>query len=93
VTHTHVGMGMGINSYPPVYMGDPVELFFCRGYGYEVLIPGRYLPIVISTPYSPASPPAFRLNGRLTPGAAQHTSHSDADALVLYSDALVLYST
>jgi hypothetical protein len=39
VTHTHVGMGMGVNPYPPVYMGDPVGLFFCRG----------YLPIAIST--------------------------------------------
>jgi hypothetical protein len=23
-----VGMGMGVNPYPPVYMGDPVGLFF-----------------------------------------------------------------
>jgi hypothetical protein len=49
VTHTHVGMGMGVNSYPPVYMGDPVGLFFCRGYEYGVVIPGGYLPIAIST--------------------------------------------
>jgi hypothetical protein len=49
VTHTHVGMGMGVNPYPPVYMGDPVGLFFCRGYGYGVVIPGGYLPIAIST--------------------------------------------
>jgi hypothetical protein len=51
VTHTHVGMGLGVNSYPPVYMGegDPVGLFFCRGYGYEVVIPGGYLPIAISS--------------------------------------------
>jgi hypothetical protein len=48
VTHTHVGIGMGVNSYPPVYMGDPVGLFFCRGYGYGVVIPGRYLSIAIS---------------------------------------------
>jgi hypothetical protein len=33
VTHTHVGMGMGVNPYPPVYMGDPVGLFFVVGMG------------------------------------------------------------
>jgi hypothetical protein len=49
VTHTHVGMGMGVNPYPPVYMGDPMGLFFCRGYGYKVVIPGGYLPIAISS--------------------------------------------
>jgi hypothetical protein len=49
VTHTHVGMGMGVNPYPLVYMGDPVGLFFCRGYGYGVVIPDGYLPIAIST--------------------------------------------
>jgi hypothetical protein len=37
VTHTHMGMGMGVNPYPPVYMGDPVGLFLCRGYGYGVV--------------------------------------------------------
>jgi hypothetical protein len=42
-------MGMGVNPYPPVYMGDPIELFFYRGYRYEVVIPGGYLPIAIST--------------------------------------------
>jgi hypothetical protein len=30
-------------------MGDPMGLFFCRGYGYGVVIPGGYLPIAIST--------------------------------------------
>jgi hypothetical protein len=49
VTHTHVGMGMGVNPYPPVYMGDSVGLFFYRVYGYGVVIPGGYLPIAIST--------------------------------------------
>jgi hypothetical protein len=44
-----MGMGMGVNPYPPVYMGDPMGLFLCRGYGYVVLIPGGYLPIAIST--------------------------------------------
>jgi hypothetical protein len=43
-----MGMGLGVNSYPPVYMGDPVGLFLCRGYGYGVVIPGGYLPIAIS---------------------------------------------
>jgi hypothetical protein len=43
-----MGMGMGVNPYPLVYMGDPVGLFLCRGYGYEVVIPGGYLPIAIS---------------------------------------------
>jgi hypothetical protein len=42
-------MGMGVNSYPPIYMSDPMELFLCRGYDYEVIIPGGYLHIVIST--------------------------------------------
>jgi hypothetical protein len=28
VTHTHMGMGMGVNSYPPMYMSDLIELFF-----------------------------------------------------------------
>jgi hypothetical protein len=41
-------MGMGVNPYPPVYMGDPVGLFLCRGYGYGVVIPGGYLPVAIS---------------------------------------------
>jgi hypothetical protein len=44
-----MGMGMGINPYPLVYMGNPVRLFLCRGYEYGAVIPGGYLPIVIST--------------------------------------------
>jgi hypothetical protein len=40
-----MGMGMGVNPYPQVYMGDPVELFLCREYGYGVVIPDGYLPI------------------------------------------------
>jgi hypothetical protein len=55
-----MGMGMGINSYPPVYMGDPVGLFLCRGYGYGVVIPGGYLPIAISI-RGPLSPLLFVL--------------------------------
>jgi hypothetical protein len=43
-----MGMGMGVNSYPPMYMGDPMGLFLCRGYG--IVISGGYLPIAISTP-------------------------------------------
>jgi hypothetical protein len=43
-----MGMGMGVNPYPPVYMGDPMGLFLCHGYGYGVVIPGGYLPIAIS---------------------------------------------
>jgi hypothetical protein len=43
-----VGMGMGVNPYPPVYMGDPMGLFFCRRYGYGLVIPGGYLSIAIS---------------------------------------------
>jgi hypothetical protein len=50
-----MGMSMGVNSYPPMYMGDPVELFLCRGYGYGVVIPGGYLPIAISTPRWPGA--------------------------------------
>jgi hypothetical protein len=43
-----MGMGMGVNPYPLVYMGDLVGLFLCHGYGYGVVIPGGYLPIAIS---------------------------------------------
>jgi hypothetical protein len=43
-----MGMGMGVNPYPPVYMGDPIGLILCRGYGYGVVIPDGYLPIAIS---------------------------------------------
>jgi hypothetical protein len=49
VTHTHAGMGMGVNPYPLVHMGDPMGLFFCREYEYGVVIPGGYLPIAISS--------------------------------------------
>jgi hypothetical protein len=45
VTRTHMGMGMGVNLYPLVDMGNPTGLFFYRGYGYEIVIPGGYLPI------------------------------------------------
>jgi hypothetical protein len=46
-----MGMGMGVNPYPPVYIGDPMGLFLCRGYEYRVVIPGGYLPIAISSSY------------------------------------------
>jgi hypothetical protein len=49
-----MGMGTGVNPYPPVYMGDPVGLFLCRGYGYGVVIPDGYLPIAISSSVSAA---------------------------------------
>jgi hypothetical protein len=39
---------MGVNPYPPVYMGALMGLFFCRGYEYGVVIPNGYLPIDIS---------------------------------------------
>jgi hypothetical protein len=54
-----MGMGMEVNSYLPVYMGDPVGLFLCRGYGYGVVIPGGYLPIAISS----RKPPSVFLGG------------------------------
>jgi hypothetical protein len=44
-----MGMGMGVNPYPLVYMSDPIRLFLCRGYGYGVVIPDEYLPIAISS--------------------------------------------
>jgi hypothetical protein len=44
VTHTNMGIGMGINSYPPVYMGDPMKLSFCREYGYEMTITDAVSP-------------------------------------------------
>jgi hypothetical protein len=43
-----MSMGMGVNPYPPAYMGDPMGLFLCRGYEYGVVITGGYLPIAIS---------------------------------------------
>jgi hypothetical protein len=55
------GYRYGVNSYPPVYMGDPVGLFFCRGYGYEVVIPGGYLPIAISNLLQTQVWPAYEL--------------------------------
>jgi hypothetical protein len=42
------GHGYGVNPYPLVNMSDSTGLFFCRGYGYGIVIPGRYLPIAIS---------------------------------------------
>jgi hypothetical protein len=41
--------GYEVNSYPPVYMGDPMRLFFCRGYEYGVVIPSGYLPIAMTS--------------------------------------------
>jgi hypothetical protein len=41
--------GMGVNPYPPVNMSDLTRLFFCRGYGYGIVIPDAYLPIAISS--------------------------------------------
>jgi hypothetical protein len=40
--------GYGANSYPLVEMDNLIGLFFCRGYGYEIVIPDGYLSIVIS---------------------------------------------
>jgi hypothetical protein len=65
-----MGMGMGVNPYPPVYMGDPMVLTLCREYEYEVVIPGGYLPVAISTlsrrhritlPFSRRPCPSMRL--------------------------------
>jgi hypothetical protein len=49
VTHIHMGMGMRVNLYLPMYMSDPIGLFLCRGYEYGIVIPGGYLPIAISS--------------------------------------------
>jgi hypothetical protein len=38
------GYGMGVNPYPPVDMGDPMGLFFCRGYEYGIVIPVGIYP-------------------------------------------------
>jgi hypothetical protein len=62
VTHTHMGIGMRVNSYSPVYMDDPMRLFLCRRYEYGVLIPGGYLPIAISTPAATFTVPFFFCN-------------------------------
>jgi hypothetical protein len=60
VTHTHVGMRMGVNPYPPVYMGDSMGLIFCHGYKYEVVIPVGIYPLSSLVPpcltCTPASP-------------------------------------
>jgi hypothetical protein len=40
---------MGVNPYPIVDLGDLTGLFFCRGYVYEIVIPGGYLSIAISS--------------------------------------------
>jgi hypothetical protein len=71
MTHTHMGMSMGVNPYPPMYMGDPVGLFLCRGYGYEVVIPGGYLPIVIS---NPGGGPARARSGAARRDSRVHTT-------------------
>jgi hypothetical protein len=42
---------MGVNPYPPVYMGDPVGLFLCRGYGYGV-VSGTIIRGTLKTPNS-----------------------------------------
>jgi hypothetical protein len=48
VTHTHMSMNMEVNPYPPVNIGDPTRLFFCRGYGYRIVITCGYLLVAIS---------------------------------------------
>jgi hypothetical protein len=74
-----MGMGMGVNLYPPVYMGDPVRLFLCRGYVYGVVIPGGYLPIAISSPTQSAGPPlTLPLRGNFRPLAP--SAGGDAEA-------------
>jgi hypothetical protein len=40
-----MGMGMGVNSYPSVDMGDQIEIFFHRGYVYEIVISGDIYPL------------------------------------------------
>jgi hypothetical protein len=41
VTHTHMSIGIGTNSYPQVNIGDLTELFF-RVFGYRIVIIGGY---------------------------------------------------
>jgi hypothetical protein len=52
-----MGMGMRVNPYSPVYMGDPIKLFLCRRYEYMVVISDSYLPIVISRGGGGGGPP------------------------------------
>lgn len=47
MTHTHMGMGTDVNSYPLVDIGNPISLFFSRGYDYGIVKPGE-LTIAIS---------------------------------------------
>jgi hypothetical protein len=44
-------MGMAVNPYPREDMGDPMGLFFRRGYGHGIVILGGYLPIATSSLY------------------------------------------
>jgi hypothetical protein len=71
-----MGMGMGVNSYPPVYMGDPMGLFLCRGYKYGVVIPGGYLSIAISI-YNQATNTDRRWRCR-TPTSATRANGEDS---------------
>jgi hypothetical protein len=40
---------MRVNLYPSVDMVDPMGLFFHRRYVYEIVIPGGYLFIAVSS--------------------------------------------
>jgi hypothetical protein len=79
VTHTHVGMGMcmRVNPYPPVYMGDLIGLFFCRGYGYGVVIPGGYLPIAILSAFRDQGVPG--LTSEMSPRAPTQMGRREAE--------------
>jgi hypothetical protein len=41
-----MGMGMGVNPYPPVDMDDSIGLFFYRVYEYVIVVPVRIYTIV-----------------------------------------------
>jgi hypothetical protein len=42
------GYGYESESIPASNMGDLMELIFCRDYEYKIVIPNKYLSIVIS---------------------------------------------
>jgi hypothetical protein len=45
-----MGIGTGVNSYPPVDMGNPIGLFFfSRRYDYGIVKSVEYLTIAISS--------------------------------------------
>jgi hypothetical protein len=71
VIYNHMGMGMGVNPYLPLDIGDPTRLLFCRGYGCGIVIPSRYLSIAISTRSIGNQSPSRRLMHEVSLGTSR----------------------